>query len=83
MSIKFLNNVNVDDSVLYVDGINNRVGIREENPSEELHISSPNPGIRLQDSDGTDTFGRIHFTNTNLQFHSRNGTSNGIFFFFF
>lgn len=54
------------------------VGIGTTSPSEELHISSSNPGVRLQDSDGTNTFGRVHFTGSTLQYYSRNNTSNGI-----
>lgn len=54
-----------------------KVGIGTTNPGEELHISSVNPGVRLQDSDGTNTFGRVHFNVSTLQYFSRNDTSNG------
>ena len=57
---------------------NGRLGIGTTSPSEELHISSGNPGVRLQDSDGTNTFGRVHFTGSTLQYFSRNNTSNGV-----
>ena len=38
MPIKFLNNVNFDDSTLYVDGENNCVGIGTTSPSQKLHV---------------------------------------------
>ena len=40
MPIKFLNDVAVDTSVLYVDTINNRVGIGTTNPRVPLQVSS-------------------------------------------
>ena len=38
MAINFLNTVAVDDSVLFVDTINDRVGIGTINPTEELTV---------------------------------------------
>lgn len=54
-----------------------KVGIGTGNPSEEVHIVSTSPGVRLQDSDGTNTFGRVHYSGASLYFYSRNNTSNG------
>lgn len=39
MPIKFLHNVSVDDSVLYVDGENNRVGIGKTSPDKTLDVN--------------------------------------------
>ena len=38
MPIKFLNTVAVDTSVLYVDTINDRVGIGTTSPDNKLHV---------------------------------------------
>ncbi len=38
MAIKFLNTVQVDTDVLYVDTTNDRVGIGTTSPSEKLHV---------------------------------------------
>lgn len=48
MPIKFLNNVAVDSSVLYVDTINNRVGIGTASPSELLHIEGTSPEVLIK-----------------------------------
>ncbi len=40
MPIKFLNDVAVDSNVLYVDTINNRVGIGTTSPGTKLHVGS-------------------------------------------
>ena len=51
----------VDTNVLKVDTSNNRVGINTTSPSNDLHISSTNPVIRLQDT-STNAYAQI-FTN--------------------
>src|SRR6056300_1855835 len=38
MAIKFLNSLNADSGVLYVDADNNRVGIGTTSPSEKLEV---------------------------------------------
>lgn len=65
-------------NTLYIKSDGN-IGIGTSSPSEELHIQSTSPGVRLQDSDGTNTFGRTHFSGSSLYFYSRNNTSNGNF----
>ncbi len=57
MAIQFLNNVNADNGVLYVDAVNNRVGIGNTNPSYLLDIGAANVGnpvdyIRLNPTNG-------------------------------
>ena len=42
MAINFLNTVAVDDSVLFVDIVNDRVGVGTDNPSEKLEVSGSN-----------------------------------------
>jgi hypothetical protein len=44
MAIKFLNTVQVDTDVLYVDTTNDRVGIGTDNPSARLDISTTGTG---------------------------------------
>ena len=41
MAIQFLNTVQVDTDVLYVDAVNDRVGIGEQSPSAKLQITTP------------------------------------------
>ena len=53
MAIKFLNTVAVDTNVLYVDAINNRVGIGTNNPDAKLSVSD----------DGQAVFEILPFTN--------------------
>ena len=53
MAIKFLNTVAVDTNVLYVDAINNRVGIGTNNPDARLSVSD----------DGQAVFEILPFTN--------------------
>jgi hypothetical protein len=48
MPIKFLNDVAVDSSVLYVDTINNRVGIGTASPSELFHIEGTLPEVLIK-----------------------------------
>ena len=74
-------NLTVDTDTLYVDSAANRVGIGTTNPSDELHITGTTASIRLQDSDGTNTFGRLRYTGSSVYFTSRNNTSNGNFIF--
>ena len=42
MAVKFLNDVTVDSSVLYVDTTNDRVGINQTSPIGAVHILGPN-----------------------------------------
>ena len=45
MAIKFLNTVAVDTNVLYVDAINNRVGIGTNNPDARLSVSDDGQAV--------------------------------------
>ena len=68
MPIKFLHSVSVDDSVLYIDGENNRVGIGTTSPDRTLdvngsvnidgtlYINANHNHIRLIDADSTGSF---------------------------
>lgn len=48
MPIKFLNDVAVDTSVLFVDTVNNRVGIGTPSPAVDLHIAKNSGNAILQ-----------------------------------
>ena len=67
---------NVTNALVTVDS-NGRVGIGTSSPSVELDISTASPVIRMSDSDGTDQYGEVYESNGNLNFLSRNNTSNG------
>jgi hypothetical protein len=68
MAIKFLNTVQVDTDVLYVDTANDRVGIGTDSPSKALHVRDANDapfrvestdattGIQFKDSDSDNAF---------------------------
>ena len=51
MAIQFLNNVNADNGVLYVDAVNNKVGIGTTNPQRKLSIE--NGGFNMFAAGGT------------------------------
>ena len=55
------------------------VGIGTTNPDTDLHILGTTSTIKLEDADGTDTFGRLRYSGTSQYFYSRNNTSNGNF----
>ena len=54
MAIKFLNTVQVDTDVLYVNTANDRVGIGTTNPSQKLHVSSGKVLVDVTSSVGTE-----------------------------
>jgi len=66
MAIKFLNTVAVDTNVLYVDAINNRVGIGTTSPAEKLYVNSISGDARigLNAPTGSDT--EIKFSNNGV-----------------
>jgi hypothetical protein len=55
MAIKFFNNVAVDSDVLYVDAVNNEVGIGTTNPLAKLQVNTSGSDISAQL--GLDLFG--------------------------
>ncbi len=62
MAIKFLNTVQVDTDVLYVDAANNRVGIGTDNPSQKLEVSTSNYNVSKfvgNTDDGTGYVGAV------------------------
>jgi len=67
MAIKFLNTVQVDTDVLYVDASSNRVGIGTTSPTDKLHVSAG--AIRL------DNFYQLRWggTGTGIYGHSTQG----------
>ena len=84
MPIKFLNDVAVDTSVLYVDTTNDRVGIGTTSPSAKLHAEGDGSIIRLQNnnSDANGTF--IDFrdsTGTRTGYVGTTGTSDDMFLY--
>ena len=57
MAIKFLNNVAVDSDVLYVDAVNNEVGIGTTNPLTKLQVGdgTADDAVRSYFNDGSYT----------------------------
>ena len=62
----------------YFNGGN--VGIGTDSPGVELHILSPAPEIRIQDSDGTNQYGQMYQASGITYFLSRSNTANGQYF---
>lgn len=58
-----------------------RVGIGEDNPVEELHISGSVPKIQIQDSDGTNQYGQFYHSAGITAIQARNGNADGIIAF--
>ena len=50
MSVRFLSGVNVDQNTLFVDDVNNRVGIGTASPSYrlDLNVTSNSDALRIQ-----------------------------------
>ena len=70
MPIKFLNDVAVDTSVLYVDTINDRVGIGTASPADLLHIGSVGGGsIRIETYE-TNAYAQMASADGNLSLRS-------------
>ena len=53
------------------------VGIGEDNPVEELHISGSVPKIQIQDSDGTNQYGQFYHSAGITSILARNGAADG------
>ena len=69
MPIKFLNTVAVDTSVLYVDTINDRVGIGTTSPSSLLHLSSAGSTVlNIEATGANDSRLRITAGNSNISY---------------
>lgn len=75
MPIKFLNTVAVDTSVLYVDTINDRVGIGTATPSTLLQLSSNNPILTLTDTESTYRYAGLALTTNGGSWNLSNGDS--------
>ena len=72
MPIKFLNDVAVDTSVLYVDTVNDRVGIGTASPASKLQV---NTGTDINAQIGLDSFGSFKLGDI-----SNNYTGRGIYY---
>jgi hypothetical protein len=72
--ISFYNSAGTSQD-LYWDASSSRLGLGETNPSHELHIKSVSPQIRLEDSDGTNTYGDLKYNGVSLNIISRGGAS--------
>jgi len=69
MAIQFLNNVNADSGVLYVDAVNDRVGIGTTSPEGELHVKGANPEFILEDTTNPNK-NKIQNTDGNMKYHA-------------
>ena len=58
---------------------NSKVGIGTTSPGANLHISGTTSTIRLEDTDGTNTYGRFRYSGSSQYFYSRSNTANGNF----
>ncbi len=72
--ISFYNSAGTSQD-LYWDASSSRLGLGETNPSHELHIKSVSPQIRLEDSDGTNTYSDLQYNGVSLNIISRGGAS--------
>ena len=59
----------------YWDASTSRLGLGTQLPSHEIHIQADSPQFRLEDSDGTNTYGDIQFNGTALSLITRGGAS--------
>ena len=59
----------------YWDASTSRLGLGTLLPSHEIHIQADSPQFRLEDSDGTNTYGDIQFNGNALSLISRGGAS--------
>jgi len=80
MAIKFLNTVQVDTDVLYVDAANNKVGIGTSSPNAKLSVKSSGTNswvFRATASDGGDLGGIYEDGGTNAELYIKDsaGTS--------
>src|SRR6056300_994156 len=69
MAIKFLNSVNADSGVLYVDAANNRVGIGTTSPSRTLTVESAASSVMADFKYTAGGFSSILLSNTNGSAH--------------
>ena len=81
MAIKFLNTVQVDTDVLYVDASSNRVGIGTTTPSTDLEVSSTGVnGVDIsQSASNSSQSGRLFFTTNTASEGFALFNSNGTF----
>jgi len=63
----------VDDSTLYVDSTNNRVGIGTTSPQNQLHVAASSPSIRIEDTDGG--YGLVSGLNGNVRLRADEGNT--------
>ena len=79
MAIKFLNTVQVDTDVLYVDAANDRVGIGTESPDQQLEILYPSyinkdtvEGLlRLTGQSNTENAGDVPSAGVGIEFYNK------------
>ena len=84
MAINFLNTVAVDENVLFVDTVNDRVGIGTDSPSAKLHVEGDIElisGFSIGSNDGNywqriRTVDNTPTTTNAFNFETRNGSGN-------
>jgi len=74
--ISFYNSAGTSQS-LFWDAGEERLGLGTTSPSTNLHISDPNPAIRLEENDETSHFGIIQFNSDALRIRARANTARG------
>jgi hypothetical protein len=73
-SLAVSGNLTVDTNTLFVDAANNWVGIGTSSPSRPIHILAPTPGIKLEDTTGSD-FGEIVSVDGDLYIRADEGAT--------
>ena len=72
--ISFYNSAGTSQD-LYWDASTSRLGLGTTLPSHELHLLAESPQLRLQDSQGSNTYGDMQFNGTALALITRGGAS--------
>ena len=67
----------VDTDTLYVDAVNNRVGVGTDSPSTELHVASTFPIFRLEDTDSGGYYSQISQGGNALQIEADSNNVGG------
>jgi hypothetical protein len=75
----FTGNVNIDSGTLFVDSVNNRVGVGLSNPESALDVRAPTSILRMQSTTGTNSvYQRLTNDGGQLYFGIDNSSGNDL-----